>query len=1024
MKKFFKYLFSFLLVVPFVFALTACGPSDPGDDTKNPEFAEFSSQAVAIMSAVDMNAEDGGDGLNLSSRKKDLRLMPKTEIAEVFNMVKNHIESESVDDVNAEYSSCLETCFAFPLGFGDVITNKHGATNFYGVKAKNDLSSAFDGEKLYASLVVKKTGNVTELYMFDPSAGEGVERYSYMTLTYVDKTDYKFEFVDFTYNLSNFVYAYGDSDQNFINLQKFTEDSASYAAYVSNGLSCYYVGGVKDESIQEYTEQIITEKNPLVNYLDKINATKTGAKYTVKVEDIDAIFEKYVGESSEEDKEFPIYVDEDGIVQSLGVSDNFDLETLIIPAKATTMLASGLMVHPNCTKIVIPDSITSLKTYKHIAYWYETGKNLPESNPTREDIVDAPIEYILENFMISAGYDWDTTQPIEIEFSENNKLFKTGEDGNIYLTYGEKEYLVYIKNWQTENLQTLGKLNERARNDFRRYSLREIPNYTYNAIQQIKQSNHKFKEIVFNEESLFSEFLSAKNYTSTEEYVIDKVTCYGEFDMRYFYRSDRDGNWDTKVTRIKELVIKPNMWYDYVLPNANPEDPALGLVELKAYIDQNYQGQSYDEVLDNIITKVASYGYFISINVDNSIQIDKITVDPSIERLNLSGYVSEDTNLNVSKDTQINYFDVEFYGPVDVYIDEITQQSDFEYKISPFKGKINFITNYTQSEFDYFNQKASDWEGDLVRKHIKDLTQNNSSKYSLTYAEEDINILGFENSDLTPYFDYSQLNDYAFRYTASFGDFGYNQECQLYLNNMIDEIDFTKYVLCGEGWDYKVYIQTYDEYEQQNVWVENADGKTLKNLMFSGWTKTIRCKFVATKSQTSQTKEKILDIYILGQRNWGSYSYETEFFTEMTQYTTDTVLEIKDGSGNVIADHSKLPLEYGENVFVLKCQFDSNVSYYQVKIVRQYNNRPVEYSKTEVNIDEYFSYYYPESYGFEVKIYDRAGVEVADRTKIALNVGDNIFRVVFTWKGEGEIPSAYENYDGRVEMINFIRAAE
>ena len=92
MKKFFKYLFSFLLVVPFVFALTACGPSDPGDDTKNPEFAEFSSQAIAIMSAVDMNAEDG-DGLNLSSRKKDLRLMPKTEIAEVFNMVKNHIES-------------------------------------------------------------------------------------------------------------------------------------------------------------------------------------------------------------------------------------------------------------------------------------------------------------------------------------------------------------------------------------------------------------------------------------------------------------------------------------------------------------------------------------------------------------------------------------------------------------------------------------------------------------------------------------------------------------------------------------------------------------------------------------------------------------------------------------------------------------------------------------------------------------------------------------------------------------------
>ena len=1034
MKKFFKYLFSFLLAIPMVFALTACGPTPSGEDEKNPEFANFSTQAVAVMSAVDMSAEDNGGGVNLAPRKKELRLMPKAEIENVFNMFKTHAEAESVEDVNEEYSSCLETCFTFPLGFGDVITNKHGATNFYGVKAKIDLSSAFDGVPTYASCIAENSGNITELYLFDPTPGVGLEKYSYMKLTYTSKTNYNFEFIDYTQDLKNFIYAYGDSNQNFINLQKYTEGTnSSYGGYVSNGISCYYVGGVQDDKIQPYTESLIISKNPL-QYNNKINSTKTGASYTVSIADVNKAFEKYVGKSSEEDTMYPIYVNKQGVVQSLCVGDNFDLETVVIPAKATSIFASGLQLNPNCTKIIIPDSVESLKITKGIAYWFETGENLAENDPTRDDIVDAPLEYVLENFWLCAGYNWDSLKPVEPVFSENNKLFKTGSDGNVYLTYEGEEYLVYIKNWDVEILETLSGINTVATNDFRQRPTRKISYLTKNAIKQIESSEHKFKEIIL-DDSDFREFLTTDNNANVGEYVVDKVTCFGDFHAWDFYRTIGAGGYGyeeefyvpntQKVTRIKELVIMPDVVYEYKYDLSDPQAQAPDWTELKAYIDQNYPGVDYDEVLDKEILMYPRYDNNVSIYVNRLVQIDKITIDPTVQTLYLGGYVDEDTILDIPQSTFVTYHQVaEIYGQANIYIDDITQQSGFEYKISPFKGKINFITNYTQSEFDYFNQKASDWEGDLVRKHIKDLTQNNSSKYSLTYAEEDINILGFENSDLTPYFDYSQLNDYAFRYTASFGDFGYNQECQLYLNNMIDEIDFTKYVLCGEGWDYKVYIQTYDEDEQQNVWVENADGKTLKNLMFDGWTKTINCKFVATKAQTSETKEKYLAINIKGQINWGPCTYDTEFFTELSQYISDTVLEVKDSSGNVIADHSKLPLEYGENIFVLKCQYGSAVSCYQVKITRQYNTRNVENSKTEVNVDEYFSYYYLESYGFEVKIYDRAGVEVADRTKIALNVGDNIFRVVFTWKGEGEIPSSYVNYDGRVEMINFIRAAE
>ena len=1046
MKKFFKYLFSFLLVIPFIFALTACGPTPPGEDgDKNPEFAKFSSQAVAVMSAVDMTAGDNSGGVNLSPRKsKNLMLAPsENEITTVFNMFKNHSEAESVEDVNTEYSDCLATCFTFPLGFGEIITEQFGATNFYGVKAKIDLTSVCNNVPTYATLVVENSGNTTELYMFDPSAGVGVERYSYMILTYVDKTNYTFEFVDFTEDLNNFVYAYGDSRQNFINLQKHTieENQIEYGGYVSNGISCYYVMGVKDEEIHSYTQEIIAEKDPLVNYLGKINATKTGSQYTVNVEDIQTIFEKYVGESSEEDEAYPIYVDKNGVVQSC-IVDDFACEQIVIPSKATAINAGGIAVNPSCTQVVIPDSVTSLKTTKEVAYVWETGNQVPENDPTMQEYVDAPIEYILQWFNISAGYDLNAIKPVEIVFSENNKLFKTGEDGNIYLTYGGEEYLFYINNFEAEIVQTLGYLSERAVNDFRNYSTREMSNFTYNAIEQLKRANHKFKEIVFGGESVYRDILTAENYTDTSEYVVDKVTCYGEFSAWNFYRTNGGGGFayqeelkapnTQKVTRIKELIIKPSVTYAYKI-DQYPEAVIPGWDELKDYIDQTYPDLSYDEVLDNIIPKVKINRSFIEveIHVNRHIQIDKITIDPSITIAHFYGYYSAGTVIELLGETEID-FPTEGEVPCDVCftVQEGTYYNDLENYLQKFTGNVELCLPYTQTEFELLRSFITSYEdpGNCntysidaeLCDYVYNLVNQPNSRYTLKYAKETINLnIG---SDVEKYLDYEEKSPIE---TTTFNNF------TLRFTNVIRSLDFSKIITCATNWDFEVYKDTTD-WSLENPVVEwtKLTSKVLNGLIHderSGSSHTY--KIVGTNSQTNETKEIIISLALETSYKYYSYDYNSEYdITSKYEYNKSVTNVVRDSSGKILTDHTKLPLNYGKNVFEITASYASGNKVYKIEVIRNYPTTYIEdANKTTASIYDinYGHYQTVEQNGFTVKVYTESGTLVTYKTQLPLTGNKTIYKIVVTWEGEGEPSYYYQDYIGtyyhcfmRVEVVN------
>lgn len=1023
MKKFFKYLFSFLLAIPMIFALTACGPSE--DDEKNPEFAKFSTQAVAVMSAVDMTAEDNGGGVNLAPRKtKNVLSAPSTDkITEIFNNFKNHTEAESIEDVNAEYSSCLEVCFTFPLGFGDVITNQQGANSFYGVKARVDLSSIFDGEKIYATFIVENSGNVTELYMFDPSAGEGVEKYSYMRLTYVSKTDYNFEFVDFTEDFSNFIYAYGDSSQNFINLQKHTNvTNSSYGGYVSNGISCYYVADVKGEKVQENTEQVITEKNPLVNYLGKINATKTGSQYTVKLEDAEAAYEKYVGKSNEEDKMYPIFVNKHGVVESCGVGDDFNLETLVIPAKASA-LSESLYLNPGCKKLVIPDSVTSIKIQKHVWYTEMYNGYLPEDDPTRNDYVDAPLQYVLQWFRIAAGYNWDNMQPVELVFSENNKLFKMGEDGNVYLNYAGKEILAYVYNFDAGIVNTLCGDMTRARNDFRRYSTRDIPTFTYNAIEQLKYANHKFKEIIFNG-NIFQDFLLTKNNSGLGEYVVDSVISHNySFAPANFYEATGGLGFELeyakpetqKVTRIKELIILPEMKTEYRI-SSDPQVQAPDYYELKEYIDQNYPDKTYDEVLDNIIPKMTYIADdTVWVYMNKLIKIDKIVIDSSVRRVFFQGYFDEDTVIEIESDsTEVNFAD-----PIDMPSDisfPVNIDSFNMNLLERFQGNVELRLPYTQKEFEFLKGLITAVEDDenynttsskaQTCDDLYALVSQPNSRYTLKFAEDSIN-LNIIGSDIEKYLNYKEREPISTYY---------NNEYYLCFTNMVKSIDLSKYIICGTNWDFEVYLDTTDytgEPPYQTQWTK-LDSKVV-NVEYRERGGSYRFKLVGTNPQTYETKEITLNINTEADFKHYISADEAEFNATI-QYEYDGITVIKDSLGNVVEDNTKVPINYGKNIFNYTSSYYGGDKIFKVVVIRAYPTYNIEdVSKTTASIYDDISsdiFITAEQHDFTVRVYDLAGNLMNDNSKLPLNQSKNVYKIVVSWESEGSPSDSWEYLEG------------
>lgn len=577
--------------------------------------------------------------------------------------------------------------------------------------------------------------------------------------------------------------------------------------------------------------------------------------------------------------------------------------------------------------------------------------------------------------------------------------------------------------------------NTKARNDFRNGGGLPFANFTENAREQLKKSNYKFQSITLHGDTPISDYITTDGKTPVETYTVDTVTCYGTFYSSMFYRTDY-GNYvenSQRITRIKELIIKPEFYYElpYMYDPESPLSPEEQFnSQVNLMIDAYYQETGVMltywqmiEIMESGKAKIVPEEQNIEIEMDDKIQIDKITVDPSVKKITLEGHFGQNTVLDIPNSVQVHFSpettQIESEGKY--YVNRngnVSWNYDLDYYLGIYTGKVEFVVPHTQAEFDYLRTVTL---VDIYNR-IYNMSTTQSDKYKITYTEN-IDIMGIVNSDLTPYFDYTNANTYyqGLRYTSYYGEennVAY-EGFYLYLTNMVEKIDFTKYVNCATGWDYKVYYETYDEDLQKYVYVEN-DGKVV-NLTLG---ESLDCKLVGTNSQMGETKNLYITFDVDGESRHtvSDYSYDTYDMSD--DFSGFKAAVVKDSSDNVIQDLANIPLEYGENVFKITVTNDYGTSTYKHVVTRPYNVVNIKNSTAVISFYVYTGYAHLELEGFEIKLYDIQGNEIVDKNNISLNIGDNIIKAVFTWKGEGEVPSHYSDYDGKIEVRNYYRAAE
>ena len=424
-----------------------------------------------------------------------------------FEALKNLEQKEVEDNLNYYYADIVEQVFVTTLGCGDVLQNKYNAKNFYGVQAKMITESDMGTD--YSSYMVEKVDNLVKLYIYtrldykNPNQPDE-EIINHATIDYKSANDFAIELITYSPQFENLNIAIVDSQYNVSIISKnisYDYDGTSFKTYydatASNGvLECFTTNNETFVStwLNSYKEAYDAKLN-FSNLTTKTKNTFENATHTVLMEEIMEAFGGYIDMSQESALEniSPYYIN-NGILNTFNMPEYIPASgdgSDVLPIGGKAMI-SRMSIPQNVTKLIIPSNYEYLaKTDFEIVvnYYYmlylnatnEVDRDYYEDlgNQKRQEWVEKPINDVvlsLENIMelcncsednakkyliecakefaiekyipdeSNPGYGEYTQEGFTVEVSESSKLFKMGNDGNVYLTVAGEEILVFENN--------------------------------------------------------------------------------------------------------------------------------------------------------------------------------------------------------------------------------------------------------------------------------------------------------------------------------------------------------------------------------------------------------------------------------------------------------------------------------------------------------------------------------------------------------------------------------------------------
>ena len=230
------------------------------------------------------------------SRRIQRKANAGSAVESILRLADN-AEKKAAAGVESYYNDAFELAFYMPLILGDAITTSHEASEFYGVCIKSPSNQWF---------MTEKQGNTLVTSVYTQNSSEDV--YIVFKLDYQSQDNYRFYCYQYTVDMQNRLFIYGDNSGEFVFLRYQT--GANKEAFVLTRRAGGEGHLVSDETTVANAMSLVAKDFTSFNH-SKIKGLKNTVDYTITQDEYTEAQMRVFPEALEREKG-PLYNNNEG----------------------------------------------------------------------------------------------------------------------------------------------------------------------------------------------------------------------------------------------------------------------------------------------------------------------------------------------------------------------------------------------------------------------------------------------------------------------------------------------------------------------------------------------------------------------------------------------------------------------------------------------------------------------------------------------------------------------------------------
>ncbi|MGN0813536.1 MAG: hypothetical protein ACI4MQ_08530 [Candidatus Coproplasma sp.] len=705
-RKFLITLFAIVCGIVCMFGLVACGGSNnPPDETdkasQNAEFVEYRKKIVTILKdngirVNDLDADKDAEGNNekTTSASKLNAYIARTNGKEAIKetVLADGNKQNDIESIISMREELFEQSFYISLYVGDALVD------YFGQKTIYDIPVSVGTWNQYFTLVNKN--NKDYVYCYSPKFYGEKDGYITACVDFSSQNNYSYTFIQFTEDLSDALYVYGNSQKEFFSVSYSSENpNNNYLYYAPNNNEGY----VSYNSVSDCLDGVRSEFEAFS--IADIKSTMD-FRYAISNDQLTELTNKYFGKTGSFDGVHFVRdeYDNDYLFKGKKIIEGYyarDEKSVELPKDEEYYLLNDFLVRDQTglvQELIIPQNIIGIVSWDY-----------DEENPNKDYFdyyVETSINDLRINLYRDLGEGNGVYEPFEkFTVREDSPLFSSGS-GHLKDKNGK---IVLAANAPLETFDFSIKFNEEMEkydkvfasvntlnvdNDIDQINACETLTSKMPALTEINVTNECNKKC-FEGDLIFNIYnpITINIYITSED---------EDFWSRNSYRLIPNENEGVSVTvNMKDVCPIPDMTLDnmfekYITVNTpmsrNIYYAMFGMPNENGNMSYNF---SQDEDTDFELTNINEYNKTATLHLSENFKSTEITVPTQYYRYTIlhfevdAKYVAKKPlKLTVSKEMEFSFIisqdsckfsNEKFIICYDGTIDELKDKIDAEY---------------------------------------------------------------------------------------------------------------------------------------------------------------------------------------------------------------------------------------------------------------------------------------------------------------------------------------------------------